>query len=228
MKVAIVHDWMIAKSGGEKCVEELLLMLPQADLFCIVDFLPEEDRGFLKGRKITTSFIQRLPGAKKRYRTYLPLMPIAVEQFDMAEYDLVISTTSAVSKGVITGPDQLHISYTFSPIRYAWDLQHTYLREAGLTRGLKSLVARWILHYIRNWDARTGNGVDHFVAISHFIARRVRRVYRREADVIYPPVDIDRFLVGECRDDFYVSVSRLVPYKRMAMIAEAFAAVPDR
>lgn len=228
MKIAIVHDWMTLKGGGESCVEQLMDIYPQADLFCVVDFLPEAERGFLRGRRVTTSFIQRLPGAAKRYRSYLPLMPIAIEQLDVTGYDLVISTNSAVAKGVITGPDQVHICYTFSPIRYAWDLQKTYLAESGLERGIKSIIARSILHYLRIWDVRTANGVDHFVAISHFIARRIKKAYGRNSTVIYPPVNLDRFKLGSHRDDFYVTMSRMVPYKRIPMIVEAFASMPDR
>ncbi len=228
MKVAIVHDWMTLKGGGESCVEQLMELYPQADLFCVVDFLPESERDFLIGRNVTTSFIQHLPGARKRYRSYLPLMPIAVEQLDITSYDLVISTSSSVAKGVITGPDQVHISYTFSPIRYAWDLQETYLRESGITRGLKNIIARCILHYIRIWDTRTASGVDHYIAISRFISRRIRKAYGRDSIVIYPPVNLDRFTLAESREDFYVTMSRMVPYKRIPLIVEAFRSMPDR
>ena len=229
MRVAIVHDWMTLKGGGESCVEVLMAMYPQADLYCVVDFLPEQERGFLQGRTVRTSFVQKMPQARKRYRSYLPFMPIAVEQFDLTAYDLVISSSSAIAKGVITGPDQLHIAYTHSPIRYAWDLQHVYLRESNLTRGVKSAIARLILHYIRIWDTRTANGVDHFVANSAFTARRIRKAYGRDATVIYPPVDLDRFALNEGpREDFYVTMSRMVPYKRIPLIVEAFAAMPGR
>ncbi|MBC7281934.1 glycosyltransferase family 4 protein [Hoeflea sp.] len=228
MKVAIIHDWMTLKGGGEWCVEQLLAIYPQADLFCVVEFLAEDDRTWLHGREVHTSFIQRLPGARKRYRSYLPLMPIAVEQFDLTGYDLVISSSSSVAKGVITGPDQVHIAYTHSPIRYAWDLQFQYLREAGLERGMKSAVARVILHYMRIWDSRTAHGVDHFVANSGFVARRIRKAYGREATIIHPPVDIERFVFSERREDFYVTMSRMVPYKRIPLIVEAFRHMPDR
>jgi len=228
MKVAIVHDWLTLKGGAETCLEEFLDLYPQADLFCIVDFLPEQERGFLHGHRITTSFIQRLPGAAKRYRSYLPLMPIAIEQLDVTGYDLVISSSASVAKGVITGPDQVHIAYTYSPIRYAWDLQGQYLAESGLKRGMKGRIARAILHYIRIWDSRTASGVDHFVAISGFIARRIRKAYGREATVIYPPVNLDRFTLGDTREDFYVTISRMVPYKRIPLIVEAFRLMPDR
>lgn len=228
MKVAIIHDWMTLKGGGESCVEELMRLYPQADLFCVVDFLDEQYRGFLAGRRVTTSFVQRLPGSRKRYRSYLPLMPLAVEQFDLTGYDLIISSSSAVAKGVITGPDQVHIAYVHSPIRYAWDLQHQYLEEAGLTRGIKSAVARAILHYMRVWDTRTAHGVDHMIANSAFVARRIRKAYGRQATIIHPPVDVDRFTIGAERDDFYVTMSRLVPYKRIPLIVEAFRHMPQR
>lgn len=228
MKVAIVHDWFATRTGGEACVEQILQMFPQADVFTLVEFLTQEERAFLDGHRVTTSFIQRLPSARRRYRSYLPLMPIAIEQFDMTGYDLVVSTNSAVAKGVITGPDQVHIAYTFSPIRYAWDLQETYLKESGTDHGLKGSIARAILHYIRIWDSRTANGVDHFIAISHFIARRIKKTYGRVSTVIYPPVDLARFTPGGTREDFYVTMSRMVPYKRIPLIVEAFASMPDR
>ncbi|MCG7349504.1 glycosyltransferase family 4 protein [Sphingomonas sp. ACRSK] len=228
MKVAIVHDWLTLKGGAETCLHQFLDLYPQADLFCIVDFLPEAERGFLKGHRIRTSFVQGLPGARKHYRSYLPLMPLAVEQFDVTGYDLVISSTASVAKGVVTGPDQLHVAYTYSPVRYAWDLQHQYLAEAGLTSGLKGWIARLILHYMRQWDSRTANGVDHFVAISGFIARRVRKAYGRASTVIYPPVDLDRFTLRETKEDFYVTMSRMVPYKRIPLIVEAFRLLPDK
>lgn len=228
MKVAIVHDWLTLKGGAEACLEEFLRLYPQADLFCAVDFLPEHERGFLKGHRITTSFVQRLPGAAKHYRTYLPFMPVAIEQLDVTSYDLVLSSSAAVAKGIITGPDQVHIAYTHSPIRYAWDLQHQYLAEAGLSRGMKSRLVRAILHYIRLWDTRTASGVDEFIANSHFIGRRIRKVYGRKSTVIYPPVNLDRFTPAGAHGDIYVTMSRMVPYKRIPLIVEAFAAMPDR
>lgn len=229
MKIAIVHDWLTTYRGGERVVEELLRMFPEADLFSVVDFMEERDRHMLQGRVPKTSFVQRMPFARKRYRAYLPLMMAAVEQFDLSGYDLVISSNSAVAKGVITGPGQVHISYVHSPIRYAWDLQHVYLREAGLDRSPGGLYARALLHYVRMWDQRTANGVDCFVANSGFIATRIWKTYRREARVVYPPVETDRFTpTSELRGSFYLTASGLVPYKRVPMIAEAFAAMPDK
>jgi len=228
MRVAIVCDWLVVYAGAERVLEQILKIYPNADLFCLVDFLPEDQRGFIMNKKTHTSFIQNLPRAKKNYRTYLPLMPLAIEQLDVTGYDLVLSTSHAVAKGVITGPDQLHISYVYSPIRYAWDLQHQYLEEADLMKGIKSWLARIILHYIRIWDYRTACGVDHFIADSRFIARRIKKIYGREATVIYPPVDVEGFSLVEEKENFYLTASRMVPYKKMKLIVEAFNEMPDK
>ena len=155
-------------------------------------------------------------------------MPLAIEQFDLSEYDLIISSSFAVAKGVITGPDQLHVSYVHSPIRYAWDLQYEYLKTSGLNRGLKGWIAKWQLHKIRLWDYRTANGVDAWIANSSFIARRIWKIYRREASIIYPPVDVTNYLPSESRKEHYFTLSRLVPYKRIDLIVEAFGQMPDK
>ncbi len=228
MKVAIVHDWFVTYAGAERVVEQLLELYPEADLFSTVDFLPEAQRDFIKGKKIHTTFIQNLPGAKKHYRRYLPLMPLAIEQLDLSDYDLILSSSSCVAKGVITGPNQVHVSYVHSPIRYAWDLTHQYLNEANLNQGMKGWIAKGILHYMRMWDTRTANGVDYYIANSQFIAKRIKKVYRREADVIYPPVDVDAFSCCEEKEDYYLTASRLVPYKKVKLIVEAFNEMPDK
>lgn len=227
MKTAIVHDWLVVSGGAERVLEQMLQVIPDADLFSLIDFLPESERGFLGGRGVRTSFLQRMPGARSHYRNYLALMPLAIEQFDLSAYDLVVSSSHAVAKGVLTGPDQLHLCMCYSPMRYVWDLQHQYLRESGLDRGLRSAVARRLLHRVRNWDARTGNGVDEFIAISRFVARRIRKAYRRDSTVIYPPVDVETFSPGPSREDFYLTASRLVPYKRVDLVVDAFAALPE-
>lgn len=226
MKVAIVHDWLVVSGGAEKVLENIIECYPDADIFSLVDFL--EDRACIKGKRVETSFIQRLPFARKRYRGYLPLMPLAIEQLDLSAYDLVISSSHAVAKGVLTGPNQMHVSYVHSPIRYAWDLQHQYLRESHLNKGVKSAMARLLLHYIRGWDSRSANGVDHLLANSKFIARRIRKAYQRDATVIYPPVDLRHMTLREQKDDFYVTASRMVPYKRIDMIVKAFSQTPER
>ena len=206
----------------------MLACYPEADLFSVIDFLTEKDREFIRGKTVTTSFVQRLPKARTHHRNYLPFMPLAIEQLNASAYELVISSSYCVAKGILTGPDQLHLSMCCSPVRYAWDLQHQYLRESNLERGLKSALARLILHYMRIWDARTANGVDAFIAISEFIARRIRKVYNRPSRVIYPPVDVSAFALREDKEDFYLTASRMVPYKKIPLIIEAFAAMPDK
>lgn len=223
MRVAIVHEWFTTHAGSEKVVEQILQLYPEADLFSLVDFLAPEQRSFIGHRPVQTSFLQKLPLASKAFRQYLPLMPLAVEQFDLSAYDLIISSNHAVAKGVLTAPHQLHISYVHTPMRYAWDLQHQYLRQAGLERGIKGGLTRGILHYLRLWDSTSAHRVDRFVANSRFIARRIWRTYRRPAQVIYPPVDIQRFNWRRPRESFYLTVARFVPYKRVDLIVAAFS-----
>lgn len=226
--VALVHDWLTAYVGGERVLEQMIALYPQAEVFTSIDVLAERDRGFLQGKQPITTFAQHWPLMRKHYRHFLPLLMMAIEQLDVSGSELVLSSSASIGKAVLTGPDQLHIAYVHSPMRYAWDLQHQYLREAGLTRGARSLLARWLLHKARLWDVRTANGVDHFVANSQFIARRIWKTYRREAAVIYPPVDVEAFALRESKDDFYLTASRLVPYKKVPAIVEAFRAMPNR
>lgn len=228
VRVAIVHDWLVTYAGAERVLEQMLACYPEADLFSVVDFLPANGRRFIRDKHVRTSFVQNLPFARQHYRRYLPVMPLAVEQFDLSAYDLVISSSHAVAKGVLTGPDQLHICMCYSPMRYAWDLQHQYLRETGLDKGFMGWLVKWQLHRLRIWDLRTVNGVDEFIAISRFIAARIRKVYRRESRIVYPPVDTADFSLREEKEDFYLTVSRLVPYKRVDLIVAAFAAMPDK
>lgn len=226
--IGIVADWLVSYAGAERVIEEFIELYPESKLYSVVDFLSDESRTHFSGKHATTTFIQKLPAAKNKYQKYLPLMPFAIEQLDVSSHDIILSSSHAVAKGILTGPDQLHISYVHSPIRYAWDLQHQYLRESGLNKGLKGALAKWLLHKIRIWDYRTANGVDHFIANSQFIARRIKKVYGREADVIYPPVDVNRFKLCENKEDYYFTASRLVPYKRIDVIVEAFSRMPDK
>lgn len=226
--IALVTDWLVTYAGAEKVISEMLKVFPKSDLFAVIDFLNDDARAKMLNKHARTTFIQSLPFAKTKYRNYLPLMPLAIEQMDVSNYDIVLSSSHAVAKGILTGPDQLHISYVHSPVRYAWDLQHQYLRELGLDHGIKAMIIRWLLHKIRMWDSRTANGVDHFIANSEFIARRIYKVYGRKADVIYPPVETDRFTLGESKDDFYLTASRMVPYKKIDLIVEAFSHMPNK
>lgn len=228
MKVAIVCDWLVTLAGAEKLLGEMFKCFPQADLFSVIDFLKEDQRDFVLHKKAQTTFIQRLPFAHQKYRSYLPLMPLAIEQLDLSDYDIVLSSSHAVAKGVITGPNQLHISYVHSPMRYAWDLQHEYLRETRLDKKPQGWLARYFLHKLRLWDRASAQGVDHFLANSNFIAQRIQKAYRREATVIYPVVDTSRFTPYAQKEDFYFTASRLVPYKRIDLIVESFAQLPDK
>lgn len=226
-RIAIVHEWLTSHAGSEKVVEQILKVYPNADLYCLVDFLPEELRFFIQNKPVNTSFIQNLPLAKQHFRNYLPLMPIAVEQFDLSDYDLILSSHHAVAKGVLTRPDQLHISYVHTPLRYGWELQHQYIEQAGLNKGLKGAtvgtLTRLILHYMRVWDIISASRVDHYLANSAYVARRIEKTYRCPAQVIYPPVDTRRFRQkGRPKEDFYLTVSRFVPYKRVDLTVAAF------
>jgi glycosyltransferase involved in cell wall biosynthesis len=227
-KIAIVHDWFTTYAGSEKVVEQILYVFPQADLFGLIDLIPANSRAFLLGKPISTSFLQKFPFIDgKNYRQYLPFMPLAVEQLDLSAYDVVISSSHAVAKGVITGPDQLHISYIHSPMRYAWDMQNAYLENSGMN-GVKNLLARLVLHYIRGWDSVSADRPDKLIANSNFIARRIKKIYRRDSHVINPPVDTDYFTPLGSREEFYLAASRFVPYKRIDLIAEAFRGMPDK
>ncbi|MVT03824.1 glycosyl transferase family 1 [Enterobacter sp. 10-1] len=226
--IGIVADWLVTYAGAERVIKEFLDIFPDSELYSIVDFLQPEARKELHGKNAVTSFIQNLPNSKKNYQKYLPLMPLAIEQLDVSPHDIILSSSHAVAKGVLTGPDQLHISYVHSPIRYAWDLQHQYLREAGFNKGIKAFFVKYLLHKIRLWDYRTANGVDHFIANSQFISRRIKKVYNRESTVIYPPVDVEKFTLNDRKEDYYFTASRMVPYKRIDLIVEAFSKMPDK
>jgi len=227
MRVAIVHDWLYVIGGAEQVLREILKCYPTADVFTLFDLLKPEDRKKLGFEKSHTSFLQKMPMLRKRHRSYLPLMPIAIEQFDLSGYDLVISSSYAVAKGIITGPDQLHVSYVHSPMRYAWDLQHVYLKESGYETGLKGLIARSILHRMRMWDIRTAHGPDAVFTNSQFVARRVKKIYGRDAKVIYPPVRLSSRTTPLPARNHFLAASRLVPYKRIEPIVRAFNSMPD-
>lgn len=228
MRVAVVHDWLVIYGGAERVLEHILDMYPQADVFSLIDFVPDNQRHFLRGKKPVTSFLQNLPGAKQHYRKFLPLMPFAIEQFDLSQYDLIISSTYCVAKGVLTGPNQVHVSYCHSPMRYAWDHYHEYLREMNLEKGFKSWFARWQLHKIRTWDVRSNNSVDHFVSNSKFVSRRISKYYGRESVIVNPPVDTSIFKLNSEKEDYYVAAGRFVPFKRLDIVAEAFKSMPDK
>jgi glycosyltransferase involved in cell wall biosynthesis len=227
-RIAVVHDWLVDYSGAERVLAEILHCFPQADLFALLDHMPAQERAPLGGRQARTTFLQRMPGIASHLGNYLALMPLAIEQLDVTGYDLVISNSHAVAKGVIVSPDALHVSYLCSPMRYAWDMQFAYLRGAEGAQGIRGALLRWLLHRLRIWDHRSAAGVDCFLADSRFVARRILKAYRRPAQVIYPPVDTDRYRPGGERGAHYLTVSRLWQYKRVDLLIEAFASMPER
>lgn len=224
MKKALVHDWYTVYGGAERCIESFTNLWDDFDHYSLVDCLADEQRAIiLKGKKAKTSFIQNMPFGKKKYRSYLPLFPLAIEQLDLSKYELIISSSSSVAKGVLTRPDQLHISYVYSPVRYAWDLYFQYLNESGLNKGFKGILARYFLHKLRAWDLSTANRPDHYIAISKYVAARIKKIYNKESLVIYPPVDVESFTISNKTEDYYITCSRMVPYKKIDLIVEAFA-----
>ena len=228
LRVAVIHDWLPLVGGAERVLEQILEIYPQADIYTLFDFVSRNDAPFLNGKTVTTSFLQKFPKAEKYYRNLLPLFPYAIEQFDLRKYELIVSSSSAVAKGVITSPDQLHVCYCHSPMRYAWDLQAHYLKHTGLSSGLRSTFIRYVLHKMRMWDVVSSNRVDAFVSNSAYIGDRIRKTYRRESTVINPPVNINRFQIETRKEDFYFAASRQVPYKRIDLIVEAFKQCPDK
>ncbi len=229
MKIAIIHDWFASYTGGEKCVESFLNIWKDADIFTLVNLYENDNRfEIFNRRKIKTSFLQKNRWIRNNYRKFLPLFPYAIEQFDLSEYDLIISSSSAVAKGVITNSSQVHICYCHTPMRYAWDLSFQYLKEAGLTKGIKGLFAKLTLHYLRIWDVNTSNRVDYFIANSNNISKRIKKIYGRDSEIIYPPVDTSFFTCGFQKSDYFVTVSRFVPYKKIDILIDAFNEMPDK
>ena len=222
MRVALVADPLFVYSGAERVIEQILAVYPQCEMFALVDFLDEQSRAFLGGRPVITSFVQRLPLARRQFRKVLNLWSVAIEQLDLRGFDLVISSHNAVAHGIITAPDQRHVVYTHSPMRYAWDLQEEYLTDARMSTGIKGLWARHVLHDLRQWDYAAAQRPDVFAANSQFVAGRISKYYRRTSTVINPPVSVETFHISPARGDYYVTAGRLVPYKRVDLVIKAF------
>jgi glycosyltransferase involved in cell wall biosynthesis len=223
MRYALVHEWLTPKAtgGSELVVQDILGFIP-ADLYALIDFESTNPQSYLYQRQIGTTFLQRFPGARNGVQKYLPFMPLAIEQLDLRGYDIVLSSSHAVAKGVLTNAEQMHVCYCHAPMRYAWDMTFEYLGNSRAGRGIPGIFTRYLLHRLRLWDALAAHRVDHFIANSHTTARRIWRAYRRESTVIYPPVAIDRFTYQAQKQDFYLTVSRLVGYKKIALIVAAF------
>jgi len=228
MKVAIVQEWLVTVGGSDKVVKAILDTFPDADIYTLVARKEVCDELGIPWSRVHTSFIQRMPLGTKKHRAYLPLFPLAIEQFDLRGYDVIISSSHCVAKGVLTKADQLHVCYCHSPIRYCWDMYNEYLEESHLDKGLKSWLVRAMLHPIRKFDAIAGSRPDYYVSNSDYVGQRIRKTYRRTATTIHPNIDISRFeLCGE-KQDYYLASSRLVAYKKIDVIIEAFNRMPDK
>lgn len=228
LSIAIVHDNLPLIGGAEKVLEQLTIAFPNADIYTLFDFLSEDQKEIFKAKSITASYLNKLPFVEKYYRYLLNLYPQAIESFDLSKYDLIISSSYCAAKGILTRADQPHISYIHSPARYAWDLMHQYLKQSNLQKGIKGFFAQNMLSKFRVWDSRTSNGVDHFISNSDYIAKRIEKIYRREAVTVYPPINTDYFVFNDQKEDFYLTASRLVPYKKVDLIAEAFSKMPEK
>lgn len=224
MKIALIHDWYYTNGGAEKVIKAINNAFPNCDHFALFDVMSDSDKlNLLNTTKVNTTFIQKMPFISKFHRNYLQLYPLAIEQLDLRPYDLIISSSSAVAKGVLTNSNQVHICYCHSPMRYAWDLYQQYLKESKFNF-LTKIYAKYVLHKIRLWDVMSANRVDYFISNSNYISQRINKVYRRDSQVIYPPVETNNFKLSQNPSrDFYFTASRMVPYKKIDLIVETFA-----
>lgn len=228
MKVAIIQEWLVSVGGSDKVVKAIADIYPQADIYTLIADPKVCKELRIDWNRVKTSFIQKLPFSKKKHRMYLPFFPFAIEQFDLRGYDLVISSSHCVAKGVLTKADQLHISYVHSPIRYCWDMYNEYLEESELYKGIKSWFVRLMLHSIRKFDAISGNRVDYYISNSDYVGQRIRKTYRRKSVTIHPNIDTSKFEMCAEKENFYLASSRLVPYKKIDLIIEAFNKMPEK
>ena len=228
MKVAIVQEWLVTVGGSDKVVKAILDVFPDADIYTLVAKKEVCDELGIPWEKVHTSFIQKMPLGTKKHRAYLPLFPFAIEQFDLRGYDVVISSSHCVAKGVLTKADQLHICYCHSPIRYCWDMYNEYLEESHLDKGFKSWLVRLMLNPIRQFDAIAGSRVDYYISNSDYVGQRIRKTYRRKATTIHPNIDISNFELCNDKKEYYLASSRLVAYKKIDTIIEAFNQMPDK
>jgi len=227
MKTAIVHDLITTVGGADSTLESIYAIYP-SPIYTLVSNTEAVKQSFFKDATIITSFIQRMPWSIKKYRSYLPLYPIAIEQFDLNDFKVILSSSFIVAKGLLSHTNQLHICYLHNPIRPAWELHQQFLAHKKNGKGLKGIFSRLIFHYLRLWDATSANRVDYFIANSNFTAKRINKLYGRPAVVIYPPVKTDAFPLEEVKENYYVTASRLVYHKRVDIIIKAFTSMPNK
>ena len=228
MKVAIIQDWLVTVGGADKVAKAIFDVFPDADIYTLVAKKEICDELGIPWNRVHPSFIQKMPFSKNKHRAYLPLFPFAIEQFDLRGYDVIISSSHCVAKGILKKANQLHICYCHSPLRYGWDMYNEYLEESGLVKGIKSWMARYLLHRIRKWDLLSSFRVDYFISNSNNVGRRIRETYRRESTTIHPNIDISNFEYCEDKQDYYLTSSRLVAYKKIDLVIEAFNQMPDK
>src|SRR4030043_685747 len=219
-KIALVHYWLTGMRGGEKVVESICDIFPDMDIFTLV-YDKNKISPSINNHKIFTSFIQKLPFSKRKYQTYLPLMPVAIEQFDLSGYDIVISSESGIAKGVLTKPETCHFCYCLTPMRYLWNMYFDYLKNENI-KFLKRKIIEIFFNYLRVWDLATASRVDYFISNSNNVKKRILKYYRRDSDVIYPPVDVEGMIFEDKKQDYYLVVSQLVSYKRIDLAVRAF------
>lgn len=223
MKIALVHDYLVQYGGAERVLENFCEMFPEAPIYTLL-YDKEVMRGRFSDKKIYTSFLQKFPFARSQHRIFPPLMPVAIEQFDLSSYDMVLSDSSSFAKGVITGPNTLHICYMHTPMRYAWDDCQRYTQEFHFPTLVKRSIP-FVMNPIRLWDTASADRPDHIIANSTFVAERIKKYYRRDAEVIHPPVSLSKFHVSETQDDYFLMVGRLIAYKRHDIVIRAFNAL---
>jgi len=228
MKTALIYDWFVdGAGGGERAFEAIFNLFP-SPIFTLIQSPQSIIGASFEKAEFHRSFIQKLPRALQKYRSYLPLFPLAIEQLDVSPYDLVISCSHCVAKGVVTHADQIHLNYCYTPMRYAWDLYHQYLKEDAVQGKIKGFFARLFLHYLRLWDYQASRRVDAYAAISRHVAKRVAKTYGRSATVIYPPVNTEFYTLGTKKEDYYLVASRLVGYKKIDAVVDAFGKMPEK
>lgn len=221
MKVAIVHDWLTGMRGGEKCLEVFCKIFPDATLYTLV-YIKEKVSPVIRNMKIKTSILQGLPNIEKNYRYYLPLMPFIIERFNLSSYDLILSSSHSVAKGVKKNHSQIHICYCHTPMRYIWDMYDQYFNKNSSNFGTRQIM-KLIRPYLQKWDVKTSQRVDYFIANSTNVKKRIKKYYNRSSTVIYPPVDVEYYkILNTKKEDFYLIVSALVPYKKIDLAIEAF------